>query len=439
MKEKIKIGIACLARNTYDVKAAEQLYKKTQKEVLEKKNFEWIIEKNIVIEEKEAEKSALEMKSENVEALILISGTFHLGTLALKYCQILSVPVLLWGYPELPYDGGKIRLNSLCGVNLDASNLYKAHKRSFHASISSTVNEEFLNAIKIQHTLNHAHVGIIGHHAQGFYNIDVDELSIYHKFGILLNHYELNDIFNVEEKQQEVDAYKLKIKQIFDLSDINENQLFKTAILCAKLKKFYQEQGLDGIAIRCWPEFANNFGISPCAAMSILQEEGITLACEGDIDGLISMIVHQALGFATPFLADLSQINKEKNTMLLWHCGVAPISLWDGVSIRSLDTYFAQNRGVTTGFVLKQGDIQLLRFDSVQGEYRIFICEGKAVEMPKELRGTYANVRLNTSVEKVFDKVVENGIAHHFSMCYKHVNNAIRMYAKLNNIPLIEG
>ena len=37
MKEKIKIGIACLARNTYDVKAAEQLYKKTQKEVLEKR------------------------------------------------------------------------------------------------------------------------------------------------------------------------------------------------------------------------------------------------------------------------------------------------------------------------------------------------------------------------------------------------------------------
>ena len=39
------------------LKAARERIKKTQKEVLEKKDFEWIIEKNIVIEEKEAEKS----------------------------------------------------------------------------------------------------------------------------------------------------------------------------------------------------------------------------------------------------------------------------------------------------------------------------------------------------------------------------------------------
>ncbi len=439
MKEKIKIGVVCLARNTYDVEAAIQLYKNTQKELNEKKEYHWIIEKEVIIEDEDAIKSALKFKAEHIQALILISGTFHLGTLALKYSQYLSVPILLWGYPELPYDGGKIRLNSLCGVNLDASNLYKANKKSFHTSIRSTVDEAFLDAIKIQYTLNQAHIGIIGHHAQGFYNIDVDELSIYHKFGILIDHYELNDIFHMKEEEHDVEDYMIRIKKIFDLSDINEAQLSKTAILCAKIKKFYHQNKLDGLAIRCWPEFANGYGISPCAAMSILQGEEMLLACEGDIDGLISMMVHQALGLKTPFLADLSHIDQGQNTMLLWHCGVAPITLWDGVSIRSLDTYFAQNRGVTTGFVLKQGHVQLLRFDSVHGKYRIFICEGDAIPMQKELRGTYANVKLNAPVMEVFNKVAGNGIAHHFSMSYGHVREAIRMYAKLYDFPLIEG
>lgn len=59
--------------------------------------------------------------------------------------------------------------------------------------------------------------------------------------------------------------------------------------------------------------------------------------------------------------------------------------------------------------------------------------------MQKELRGTCANVKLNAPVMEVFNKVAGNGIAHHFSMSYGHVREAIRMYAKLYDIPLIEG
>lgn len=108
------------------------------------------------------------------------------------------------------------------------------------------------------------------------------------------------------------------------------------AALCVKLKRFVEQYKLDAVAIRCWPEFANMYGISPCASMSILQSQGYVLACEGDIQGALSMLACKAVGEGTPFLADFSQINREGDYALLWHCGVAPQNLWDGRCRRSL-------------------------------------------------------------------------------------------------------
>jgi len=58
----------------------------------------------------------------------------------------------------------------------------------------------------------------------------------------------------------------------------------------------------------------------------------------------------------------------------------------------TLDTYFANGKGVTAGFVLKEGEVSLLRLDSVNGNYRIFMTNGKIIPMEKELTGTFGKV-----------------------------------------------
>ncbi len=70
--------------------------------------------------------------------------------------------MLLWGLPELPYNGGKIRLNSVCGVNLNASNLYKAGVDDYHVIIQNTIDQNWIDAIRVIRALKGAHVGIAG-------------------------------------------------------------------------------------------------------------------------------------------------------------------------------------------------------------------------------------------------------------------------------------
>ncbi|MEA2071848.1 MAG: fucose isomerase [Asgard group archaeon] len=437
-KKKITIGVVCLARKTFDYQAAKKLYEEIQDDLTTIANINWSFVSELVIEIEDAQKAARKLKEKHVDGLIVISGTFALGHLVLELHKVIQQPILLWGLEELPYDGGRIRLNSVCGVNLNSSNLYKAGVRNFHTVIGKKIDENWLDAIRIKKAFETAHVGLLGYRAKGFFNLDIDELNLYQETGVLVDHYELQEIFTYAVQQQDVQQRIAQIKKLFDVSDLSDEQITKVATLVGKFDNFMQQNKLTCIAIRCWPEFATEYGVSPCAAMSLLQSEGKILTCEGDILGSLSMLAHQAIGAKTPFLADFSQIDFEENSALLWHCGVAPCNLWDGECTRSLDSYFAGGKGVTADFVMQAGDFSIARIDYSPGKYRIFLQKGKALPMKKELKGTYLKATFEDNVRIVLNKIIENGIAHHLSVVYGTYLEPFRLYAKIQDWHIIE-
>ncbi len=437
-KQRIKIGVVCLARKTFDYKAAEEIYKRIQTDLRKIENVAFEFINDLIIEVEDVQKAGEILSTKSIDGLICISGTFHLGHLILELNKLLRKPIMLWGLNELPYDGGKIRLNSVCGVNLNASNLYKANVRDYYVNIGDNIDENWLDALRIGKALSTAHIGVLGFRAKGFFNLGVYDLNVYKEMGLLVDHYELSDVFNIEINEDDYPQRKEKVKSIFNVSGISEAQLDKVVRLIMKFNRFFQKNNLTAVAVRCWPEFASEYGISPCAAMSVLQSERRILACEGDLEGAISMIAHSSMGAETPFLFDFSQVNFEENYALLWHCGVAPCNLWDGQCEISLDTYFAGGRGVTADFVLKEGDVSILRIDSAGTDYRMFISKAKGVPMEKKLKGTYLKVHFNEPVRDVLDKVVENGIAHHASLVYGDYVKPLEIFAKMKGWKVIK-
>jgi L-fucose isomerase-like protein len=437
LKQIIKVGVVCLARNTFDYKAAEEIYRNIQQDLKSIDSINWEIVSNLIFELEDSIMAAHDLLAKEIDALVCISGTFALGYLVLELSKIIKRPILLWGLEELPYDGGKIRLNSVCGINLNASNLYKAGIKNYHVVIGDKIDTNWLDAIRIEKVFSASRIGLIGYRAKGFVNLDVDELDLYKQVGVLIEHFELSAIFNFEiNDEKKIDRIK-QIESIFDISQLNKDQLGKVAELIVKIDEFIKKNNFTALAIRCWPEFASDFGISPCAAMSILQSEGKVIACEGDVLGSLSMLAHQAIGGEFPFLADFSQVNFEEDFGLLWHCGVAPCNLWDGKCIRSLDPYFAAGKGVTADFVMKEGVVSLLRFDYAPEEYRIFAQKAQAIPMEKELKGTYVKVKFQENVKKVLEKIIDNGIAHHISVVYGDFTKVFEIFAKIKGWKLI--
>ena len=438
MKEKIKIGVVCVARKTFDYIAAEEIFIKIQSKLKKIENVDWEINSELLIEIEDAQATAQDLKSKNIDGLICISGTFALGHLILELNKVIQKPILLWGLEELPYDGGKIRLNSVCGINLNSSNLYKAGVKNYRVVIGDQIDEDWLDALRIIKAFATKHIGIIGYRAKGFFNLDIDELDLYKELGLLIDHFELSNIYNVDVDTNKVKERIAQIKKIFDVSAVSEQQLSRVAELTCKFNEFMERNQLDALAIRCWPEFAADFGIAPCAAMSILQAEGRILACEGDILGSLSMVAHSAIGAESPYLADFSQVDFKENFALLWHCGVAPCNLWDGKCNRSLEPYFAGGKGVTADFVMKSGQVSFLRIDYAPGEYRLFIQKGKIIPMEKKLKGTYAKAVFEDHVKDVLKKIIDNGIAHHISVVYDDYIRPLEIFAKIKGWNVIQ-
>lgn len=437
MKQRIKLGVVCLTRNTFDYVAAGELYQRILNDLSALEQIDLCALEQPIMEPQEAIEAGKRFASEQVDGIAVISGTFHLGHLLLEIKKYADRPVLLWGLPELPYNGGKIRLNSVCGVNLNASNLVKSGITDFTYTVGSRIDEDWVDAVRMIRALKDSHIGILGYRAHGFFNVGVDELAMYHKFGTIVDHYELSDLWNQPAPKELVARYTALMRGAFDTSAVPAEKQDKVAELAAKFRAFADEKKLSAIAVRCWPEFAAGYGIAPCAAMSVVQSDDLLLSCEGDLDCAITMIAHRAAGAETPFMADLSQVNPEDNSALMWHCGVAPCNLTDGVCNCTLDTYHAGGRGVTAGFVMKSGPINMARLDSINGHYRMFSRRGEAVPMQKELTGTYAKVRLEEPMQRVLDTVVYSGLAHHVSMVYGDYSKPFSIFARLKGLEVL--
>jgi len=423
--------VVCLARKTFDYEKALATYEEQQKKLRSIKEVDWTFIEGLTIEIEDAEKAIKKLSAADLDGLVIISGTFHLGHLALLLAREINRPVLLWAFSEPPYDGGKIRFNSACGVNLNASNLYKAGFKEFDYHLGDDMDESWLEAVRIRAALRQSRVGIIGSHAHGFYNMEPRALPYFHDFGALLIQYQINEFYGEEVEEGRIREQEEKARTVFNCEGVSDEQIGKVARLSASIRDFMKKRGLTAVAVRCWPEFADRYGIAPCAAMSLCQGDGLLTACEGDVELALSMIVLRALGEKAPFSADLSQVTPEDDTALLWHCGVAPYNLWDGKCVRSLDSYHAGGRGVTADFVMQEGRFTVVRLDHALGDTRLLLGRGQAMAMDKLLKGTYARVRFDNHIEQVYEGLVMNGFAHHVAMGYGDYRNELLKFARM--------
>lgn len=206
MKHPVTIGVIMLARNTFDFEAARGLYADIKKNLAAIPDATFVCADDLVFEVPDLDEPIDKINKANVDGIAIISGTFHLGHLALEIAKRTNAPLLLWGLPELPYNGGKIRLNSVCGVNLNASNLYKAGRDDFHYCISNDIDMDWVDAVRIRAKLKNAKIGILGFRAHGFFNLAFDELTLYKEIGVLIDHYELTDIWNQPVDDAAVEA-----------------------------------------------------------------------------------------------------------------------------------------------------------------------------------------------------------------------------------------
>ena len=120
----LRIAVLPLARPTFDVTFAEETCKDAWN-LLEKLPAEWIGTRDLLFNADAVEAKLKELVLNPPDLLLVMQLTFTDATMTVKLAETINAPLLFWSFPE-ERTGGRLRLNSLCGINLASHALGKS-------------------------------------------------------------------------------------------------------------------------------------------------------------------------------------------------------------------------------------------------------------------------------------------------------------------------
>ncbi|MBM3706160.1 MAG: fucose isomerase, partial [Actinobacteria bacterium] len=302
--------------------------------------------------------------------------------------------------------------------------------------------KNFIQAVRIVRSFLGARIGQISTRPANFYTVIVNEQELLSRWGIELVPITLLKVVNAIKTlmlkdirvAKEVSAIKARINADAGVSD---ESLSKIAALKIFMMDWAESQNLSGIAIKCHDDLPDEMEFYSCFANGELTGLGIPVACETDIHGVLSSVMLQAAASQdTPtFFADLTIRHPENNNAeLLWHCGNFPYALCSPSCERCFiggHPVIPPYRPGPANFELKPGKITIARFDGMEGQYSLFMGQGKSTEGPLNF-GTY--LWLEVPDWKMWEeKLIYGPYVHHVAAVHDHC--AAALYEATRYIP----
>ena len=370
-------------------------------------------------------------KAEGVDGLFLPHCNFGTEYVCARLAKALNVPVLLWGPRDERPDENGIRLrDSQCGLFATGKVLRRFRVPFTYLTNCRLDDPEFANGIRnfqaicnVVKVFRRTRILQIGPRPFDFWSTMCNEGELLEKFNIQLSPVPLPELYTEMKKQRaDRDAIAEVVNYCHEHMNccIDEAGLESVAALKLAMKSLAQKYGCNAIAIQCWNALQDEIAIMPCAANSLLNEEGIPVVCETDIHGAITALMAEAAGMdeARTFFADWTVRHPDnENGELLQHCGPWPISVAREKPTICVPVAFPQNGAVSAE--AKHDEMTLCRFDGDEGEYSLLLGHAKGVDGPYT-KGTYVWVEV-ADWKRLENKVVCGPYIHHCVGIHKDV------------------
>ncbi len=386
-----------------------------------------------------------QFKKEAVDLVIMLYGAFTGDDIPTCLAENLEVPLILWAPHEIPFEkNDRLYANALVALTMNVASLKRLERLCY--PIYGDKEEEKI-ALKVKSLvsaydavkkLKGTVLGLFGYRPTAFYNSGFNEGLIRRTFGIRMEETDLKVVFDEMDKlpQEEYEADMEKVSSSFNLN-LPEGHLENHSKLYLSLKKLMKQQGYDYAAIKCWPEMGN-LHTTPCAVLGRLADESVNIGCEGDVDAELAQIVQNYLTGLPTFITDMININEEENVMTFWHCGNAAPSLMNKKHEITMENHPLAGQGTALYGSLKEGKVTIARFCNIDESYQLFLLRGTAIDEDRYTKGVMANVKIESPVLEVVEKIMEKGIPHHYSIVWDDVADSMIEVCKLLNIPVVE-
>jgi len=446
--KKLKIGFAGSTQVNFAGGAGggkDKLFEQSVQKIAELANkleFDYYVYPEFLVTGDDALKAREAFEAENVDFTLLQITTFSAGEIVINLAKVDSA-FGLWGLPEPSTDGCIFMdsINSFCGLNMYSSIIVN-YLKDFsikHKWFYGNPNDELftkrfkitIKALRAIKKLKASKVALVGGIAPGFNDLYFDERIGQKRLGLQI---ERNHEFS--EIQQRAEAYtaseiEKSVKEatagFANVNSVDAKNLIVHVRYYKAYKEFSEEYGYDALGVSCWPKMKDASASLSCSVLSQLNQNGLPAACEGDLPGAVSMLLQKYIVDEPVTLMDLSGIDENDQSILMWHCGPSPVCYAGGsgaclqLSQQPTSAETSSHTGLIADMVFKPQKVTFMR---ITGEWdKIFLLDGEIIDRQKASpigsRGWVESLRFNRrkiSVLDLMNTILVSGMQHHYSM-----------------------
>ncbi|MCB9456138.1 MAG: L-fucose/L-arabinose isomerase family protein [Anaerolineaceae bacterium] len=439
------IGFVPIARPTFDVPLAQEMTQQVVRQ-LAKAGFSLVGTPDLVMDAAAVETRIRLFDVNPPDLLLVLQASFADSSMAKALAERVDAPLLLWALPE-PRVGGRLRLNSFCGINLAGHALRRAGLA--YETIYATPDDPsalakvgvLAKAAAVRRRLRGTRIGRVGENPAGFETCIPNQPALKAQLGLEVVGIDLQQVFAGvrAQPQEKIAALAQTVRQqVAGVDDMDAVATNGTLGAFLTLEHIAEKEQLDGLAVRCWPEFFTDLGCSACGAMSMLSNKLLPCSCESDVNGTITQLILQWISGEPAFGSDLVSFDTAEDVAILWHCGLAPLSMADP-SVQPRATIHSNRRmPLLMEFPLKPGRVTLARLSEATGEFRLVIAGGEMIQAPPSFTGTTGTLRFDSGAAVVMDAILREGLEHHLSLTYGDHRETLLALAKMLDLPVLE-
>lgn len=464
MSSDTTLALLPLARPTFDVDFATEKLNAMLRQ-LDDLDYRLLGSRALLLDEQSAHDVLKSLDSTQFDVLLILQVTFTDATIVTQAAQQFSNPLAIWAVPE-PREGGRLRLNSLCGLNL-ASHALGVQGTSFgwlfHAPELDCQNQigelvvgnrqkreiELVDSRQFDpvagqgfvEQIKGKRIACVGAHPDGFTTCAYDSDEVKRLIDISVDSIPLMELFSKAKSKTPAQIERVAREaagELKDLDQVDQAELQRSFALKSALSDIQSDGDYDAFALRCWPEMFTEYGGAVCGPVSMLCESGVPSACEADVFGAITQLLLQTVASAPVFLVDLVDMDFTDDTGVVWHCGQAPISMADPNSTPVATVHSNRKMPLLYEFPLKPGQATFARVSQAEGQIKLVLLSGNFLKRPKAFSGTSGVVQFDKGAEWVLSQIIDSGLEHHMGVVYGDYRTQLRSVAAALKLPLVE-
>lgn len=356
------------------------------------------------VEEGRAYAKFLKQHEGNYDGVILSLPNFGDENGAIAALAGCGVPILVQAWPD---DIGKLdfanRRDAFCG-KLSIMDVFYQNKLPFTAFTPHVVSPgkdefkknllDFAAVCRVVRGMSRLTAGAIGARTTAFKTVRFDEIAL-QGLGITVESLDLSDLFLRIDSIDGASAVVKERVQVLagytDCSAVPQEKHTMLARIAVVLDAVIAEYGLNCLALRCWDELERRYGVAPCVILSMLNERGISAACELDVCNALTMhALHLASDEPAACLDWNNNYSNDPDKCILFHCGPVPSSLMaSGTGHVTEQLMFKKSYGNGCGWGCNEGRLGAwpMTYSSAKtenGRLSLYLGQGELTSDPIE-------------------------------------------------------